>query len=117
MIHIGSPCVIPSKLRKDTHKKDLTKLSLSVHLSSPEGNEKEVFSLNSSRYRLPAPTLYLCKLLNLHPLHPSPIGHGWELVDGYCHPVRHTHPANLPTLRLEIAEKSEHEKADEEQEE
>jgi len=88
-----------------------------------EGNEKEVFSLNSSRYRLPVPTLYLCKLLNLHPLHPSPIGHGWELVDGYCHLVRHTHPAlpaHLPTLRLEIAEKSEedeHEKADEEQEE
>jgi len=27
-------------------------------------NEKEVFSSNSSRYRLPA-TLYLCKLLNL----------------------------------------------------
>jgi len=36
MIHVGSPCVIPrniSKLRKDTHKKDLTKLSLSVQLS------------------------------------------------------------------------------------
>jgi len=31
-----------------------------------------------------------------HPLlkkHPSPIGHGWELVDGYCCPVRYTHPA------------------------
>jgi len=55
--------------------------------------------------------------------HPSPIGHGWELVDGYCHPVRHTHPAlpaHLPTLRLEVAEKSEedkHEETDEEQEE
>ena len=22
--------------------------------------------------------------------HPSPIGHGWELVNGYCRPVRHT---------------------------
>ena len=25
--------------------------------------------------------------------HPSPIGHGWELVDGHCRPIRHTHPA------------------------
>jgi len=36
MIHVASPRVIPrnwSKLRKDTHRKDLTKLSLSVHLS------------------------------------------------------------------------------------
>jgi len=47
----------------------------------------------------------------LHPLlkkHPSPIGRGWELVDGYCCPVRHTHPAlpaHLPTLHLETAEK------------
>lgn len=34
-----------------------------------------------------------------HPLkkhHPSPLGHGWELVDGHCRPVRHTRPA-LPT--------------------
>ena len=28
--------------------------------------------------------------------HPSPIGHGWELVGGRCRPIRHTHPA-LPT--------------------
>ena len=28
--------------------------------------------------------------------HPLPIGHGWELVDGHCHPVRYTQPA-LPT--------------------
>ena len=28
--------------------------------------------------------------------HPSPLGHGWELVDGRCRPVRHTRPA-LPT--------------------
>ena len=24
--------------------------------------------------------------------HPSPICHGWELVNGYCRPVRHTKP-------------------------
>ena len=55
---------------------------------------------------------YLTYLV-LHPLlkkHPSPIGHGWELVDGNCHPVRHTRPAlpaHLPTLHLETAEKRE----------
>jgi len=63
--------------------------------------------------------------LVLHPLlkkHPSPIGHGWELVDGYCRPIRHTCPAlpaHLPTLCLETAVKSEdeHEETDDEQEE
>ena len=25
--------------------------------------------------------------------HPSPIGHGWELVNGFCKPVWHTQPA------------------------
>ena len=25
--------------------------------------------------------------------HPSPIGHGWELVDSHCRTVRHTQPA------------------------
>ena len=37
--------------------------------------------------------------LALHPElkhHPSPLGHGWELVGGRCRPVRHTRPA-LPT--------------------
>ena len=29
--------------------------------------------------------------------YPSPIGHGWELVNGCCRPVRHTKPA-LPIL-------------------
>ena len=24
--------------------------------------------------------------------HPSPIGHGWELVNGKCRPIRHTRP-------------------------
>ena len=28
--------------------------------------------------------------------HPSPLGHGWELVGGHCRPVRHTQPG-LPT--------------------
>ena len=28
--------------------------------------------------------------------HPSPLGHGWELVGGHCCPTRHTQPA-LPT--------------------
>ena len=34
--------------------------------------------------------------------HPSPIGHGWELVNGCCRPVRHTKPAlplSLPPLQ------------------
>ncbi|KAK1893417.1 Serine/threonine-protein kinase ATG1 [Dissostichus eleginoides] len=34
--------------------------------------------------------------------HPSPIGHGWELVGGCCRPVRHTRPAlpmHLPAPR------------------
>ena len=29
--------------------------------------------------------------------YPSPIGHGWELVNGCCRPVRHTKPA-VPIL-------------------
>lgn len=41
---------------------------------------------------------YLAYLVR-HPTlkdHPSPLGHGWELVGGRCRPVRHTRPA-LPT--------------------
>ena len=34
--------------------------------------------------------------------HPSPIGHGWELVNGCCRPVRHTQPA-LPTSLADIS--------------
>ena len=30
--------------------------------------------------------------------HPSPLGHGWELVGGRCRPVRHTLPALPVTL-------------------
>ena len=64
--------------------------------------------------------------LVLHPFlkrHSSPIGHGWELVDGHCHPIKHTHPAlpaHLPAPDLEAADNSkqdEHEETDEEQEE
>jgi len=40
-------------------------------ISCIAGNEKEVFSSNSSRYSLPAPTLYSCKLLDL--FSPPPI--------------------------------------------
>ena len=32
--------------------------------------------------------------------HSSPIGHGWELSDGHCRPIRYTIPAlpaNLPS--------------------
>ena len=38
---------------------------------------------------------YLAYLIN-HPSlkdHPSPLGHGWELVSGRCRPVHHTRPA------------------------
>ena len=38
---------------------------------------------------------YLAYLVR-HPslkCHPSPLGHGWELVGGRCRPVRHTRPA------------------------
>ena len=53
-----------------------------------------------------------------HPLmkrHPPPLGHGWELVDGRCRPVRYTRPA-LPTLlpTVEPVEESEEDKSDEE---
>ena len=47
-------------------------------------------------------TNYLAYLVR-HPSmkqHPSPLGHGWELVGGCCRPVRHRRPAlpmNLPT--------------------
>ncbi|KAG1680240.1 hypothetical protein GQR58_012475 [Nymphon striatum] len=49
--------------------------------------------------KVPTPTLPSCKLLgiscaeSLLETPPSPIGHGWELVDGRCRPVRHTQPA------------------------
>lgn len=41
---------------------------------------------------------YLAYLVR-HPslkCHPSPLGHGWELVGGRCHTIHHTRPA-LPT--------------------
>jgi len=63
--------------------------------------------------RIPPNTDCLCQhfiranystYLVLRPLLKKYPSHGWELVDGYCCPVRHTHPAlptDLPTLRLE----------------
>ena len=44
---------------------------------------------------------YLAYLVRHHCLknHPSPLGHGWELLGGRCRPVRHTRPAlpvNIP---------------------
>ena len=61
---------------------------------------------------------YLAYLVH-HPSvkqHPSPLGHGWELVNGRCRPVRHTRPAlppHLPTLGS--AEQSESDDSDDEQ--
>ena len=37
--------------------------------------------------------------------HPSPIGHGWELVNGCCKPVRFTKPALPPALGVPILPK------------
>ncbi len=53
---------------------------------------------------------YLAYLVRNHSLknHPSPLGHGWELVGGHCRPIRHTRPAlpvNIPAPGL--AENSE----------
>ena len=31
--------------------------------------------------------------------HPSPIGHGWEVINGKCKPVRHSRPALPQTLK------------------
>ena len=80
---------------------------------------KRIFSSNSDCLHQPFIRANYLTYLVLHPLlkkHPSSIGHGWELVDGNCRPVRHTRP----TLHLETAEKSEedeHEETDEEQKE
>ena len=54
----------------------------------------------------------------LRKAHPSPLGHGWELVGGRCRPVRHTPPA----LRTHLpapgpAEESEEDDSEEEEEE
>ena len=70
-------------------------------------------AMKKKSFQIPPDTDCLCKhfiranhltYLVLHPLlkkHPSPINHGWELVDGKCRPIRHTRPAlpaHLPTL-------------------
>ena len=44
--------------------------------------------------------------------HPSPIGHGWELVNGKCRPVCYTQPA-LP-LQLKLLDYSEESETDSE---
>jgi len=46
--------------------------------------------------------------------------HTSELVDGYCRPIRHTHPAlpaHLPTGDSRKSEEDKHKETDEEQEE
>ena len=53
--------------------------------------------------------------------HPSlPLRHGWELVGGRCHPLRHTQPAlpmHLPAPgQAEESEKNKNEEEDEEEE-
>jgi hypothetical protein len=63
---------------------------------------------------------YLAYLVR-HPslkCHPSPLGHGWELVGGRCRPVRHTRPAlpaHLPATRP--ADESEEEECDDDDDE
>ena len=34
--------------------------------------------------------------------HPSPIGHGWEIINGKCRPVRHTLPALPESSRNQV---------------
>ncbi|KAK1902008.1 U3 small nucleolar RNA-associated protein 10 [Dissostichus eleginoides] len=52
--------------------------------------------------------------------HPSPIGHGWELVGGCCRPVRHTRPAlpmHLPAPRpTEEGQEDEEDESDDDDE-
>ncbi len=48
--------------------------------------------------------------------HPSPLGHGWELVGSRCRPVRHTRlalPTHLPAPGS--AEESEEDESEEEE--
>ena len=63
---------------------------------------------------------YLAYLMR-HPslkCHPSPLGHGWELVGGRCRPVRHTRPALLAHLPAPCpAEESEEDESEEDGEE
>ena len=64
---------------------------------------------------------YLAYLVH-HPSlkhHHSPLGHGWELVGGRCHPVCHTRsalPMYLPAPRpAEVSEEDESEENDEDE--
>jgi hypothetical protein len=50
--------------------------------------------------------------------HPSPLGHGWDLVDGRCRPVHHTRsalPIHLPAPGQADSEADESEDDDEEE--
>ena len=44
---------------------------------------------------------YLQKHYNLQS-HPSPIGHGWQLVNGLCLPVRYNQPSLPPSIKLPV---------------
>ena len=39
--------------------------------------------------------------------YPSPISHGWHLVDCLCLPIYHTHRPLLPSISMSISEQSE----------
>ena len=62
-------------------------------------------------------TNYLAYLVR-HPAlkhHPSPLGHGWDLVDGRCRPVRHTRsalPIHLPAPGQAASEEEDDEEGD-----
>jgi hypothetical protein len=52
---------------------------------------------------------YLAYLLKhyLHKSHPSPIGHGWHLVNGLCKPIRSTKPPLPPSIQLPTSPQAE----------
>ena len=90
-----------------------------------EGNEEESFirlppDMDSLRQHCLRAN-YLRYLIHQPSLknHPSPLGHGWELASGCCHPVRHTCPA-LPTHLYvpepELSESKENENNDDNEE-
>ena len=70
------------------------KKKLFVHLPPDEdGLHQHCLHANYLAYLVRHPSLKC---------HPSPLGHGWDLVDGRCRPVRHTQPAlpvHLPAIR------------------
>ncbi len=64
-----------------------------------EGDEKQQHFFDSHQMQIVfTNTAFVLTMSYLarHPTlrtHPSPIGRGWELIDGRCRPVRHTRPA------------------------